>query len=134
MTFSVKTVLLVESDILVRAPLAKYLRECGYRVLEARSTIEVEAHLSHPDRSIHLVLADVNAVDEGGFVFAARVRREHPGVSVILGGTPDKTVEKAADLCDEGPPISKPYDHQIVLERIRRMIAARDRYEGTPNA
>jgi hypothetical protein len=33
-------------------------------------------------------------------------------------------------LCEEGPLLAKPYDHSIVLQRIKRLIAARERQEG----
>jgi DNA-binding response OmpR family regulator len=35
-------ILLVDAEELVRAPLAQYLRECGYRVLEATSADEAQ--------------------------------------------------------------------------------------------
>ena len=31
---------MVESDVLVRQPIAEYLRQCGYKVIEARDTDE----------------------------------------------------------------------------------------------
>lgn len=119
--------MLVESDILVRGPLADYLRECGYRVLEACGADEAHTHLARADHAIEVVLIDANAAYEGGFALASWVRAHHPGSAVILAGNATRAVEKAADLCEEGPPISKPYDHQLVLERIRWMMAARAR-------
>ena len=53
-------ILLVECDIVVRSPLAEYLRECGYRVLEAVNTIEARELLGKAD-DITLVLADADA-------------------------------------------------------------------------
>jgi len=38
-----ETILVLEKDILVRQPLAKYLRDCGYRVLEAVDDDEARA-------------------------------------------------------------------------------------------
>jgi hypothetical protein len=35
--------------------------------------------------------------------------------------------EEAGNLCQEGPTASKPYDHQLLLDHIRRSRAARDR-------
>lgn len=124
-----RTVLLVESDILIRSPLAEYLRECGYHVLEASSTGEARQHLTDPKRSIDVVMADVEVPDEGGFKLASWIRQEHAGVSVLLAGSVEKVAEKASELCEEGPPISKPYDHQLIVDRIRRMMAARERGE-----
>jgi hypothetical protein len=35
---TIKTILVLEDDVLVRKPVVQLLRECGYRVLEAAST------------------------------------------------------------------------------------------------
>lgn len=120
-------VLLVEADILVRHPLAEYLRECGYTVLEAANTDDARKLLAEGPQVVDAVLADVDAAGEGGFALAAFVRANHPGVPVILAGSVAKAVASAGDLCREGPALAKPYDHQLVLDRIRRLLAARDR-------
>jgi len=121
------SVLIVEADILIRNPLAEYLRECGYRVLEAFDAVEARQVLDDSSQTIDIVMADVDAPGEGGFVFAAWIRGNYPGIEVILAGSVAKAAEKAGQLCQDGPALSKPYDHQIVLDRIRRLLAARDR-------
>jgi DNA-binding response OmpR family regulator len=128
-------ILLVDADILVRHPLGEYLRECGYRVVEAANFDEARRLLTQRRRPlvIDVVLADVNAPGpENAFAFAAWVRANRPGVATILAGNIDATAEKAADLCEEGP-LGKPYDHQLVLDRIRRTVATRDRARGRPS-
>ncbi|MDQ0252460.1 DNA-binding response OmpR family regulator [Sphingomonas kyeonggiensis] len=120
-----RIVLVVESDILIRSPLSEYLRECGYHVLEASGATEARQHVEAAATSIDVILAD--AAGDGGFALASWVRDAHPGVAVILAGSVDKAAEKAGDLCEQGPAIAKPYDHQLVLDRIRRMLASRDR-------
>jgi DNA-binding response OmpR family regulator len=124
---STPTILIVEQDILIRHPLAEYLRECGYLVLEAVDGAEAQQVLSDPGRPVDIVLADVNAPGAGGFGLASWIRGNRPGVQVLLAGTVASAAEKAGDLCNDGPTLSKPYDHQIVLDRIRRALAARDR-------
>lgn len=119
--------LLVDREELVRAPLAEYLRECGYRVLEAISAKEGQGILSQGLQIVDIVLADMQTLGEEGFAFAAWVRKNKPGIRVVLAGTVAASARKAGDLCEEEPPIRKPYDHQLVLDRIRRLLAERDR-------
>lgn len=120
-------ILIVEPDVLVRHPLAEYLRECGYQVFEAFNAEEARHLLSNSRIAINIVLADVDGPGENGFALAAWIRRSFIPVEIILAGSVAKTVEKAGDLCEEGPVLTKPYAHQFVLDRIRRARAARDR-------
>jgi DNA-binding response OmpR family regulator len=124
-------VLIVDSDILVRHPLAEYLRECGYRVLEASTAMEARTFVADGEISIDTILADVAGPGEGGFALASWIRANHSHIEVALAGTVDKAAEKAGDLCLEGPALSKPYDHQLVLDHIRRLVAARDQRRGS---
>jgi DNA-binding response OmpR family regulator len=129
------SILVVDADILVRHPLAEYLRECGYRVVQAANLDEARKLFTQPRRrlTIDVVLAEVGAPGaENAFAFAAWVRANRTGVEVILAASVDAAVEKAGELCDEEP-LSKPYDHQLVLDRIRRSLAARDRGRGEPS-
>jgi DNA-binding response OmpR family regulator len=120
-------ILVVDAEELVRTPLAQYLRECGYRVLEATSSEEAQKLLSEGSQTIDIVFADIETLQGSGFAFAAWVRENRPGVRVLLAGTIAAAARRAGDLCEEEPPIRKPYDHQLVLDRIRRLLAARDR-------
>lgn len=123
-------ILLVEPDILARTPLAEYLRECGFQVLEAAEASEARALLEDASRQVHVVLADIDADNQSAFALARWVRKHRPGVEMILAGTVTKTAEKAGDLCRDGPALSKPYDHQLVLDHIRRLMASRERDDG----
>ena len=120
-------ILLVERDIIVRSPLAEYLRDCGYRVLEAVNAAEARAVLGVVD-DITLVLTDGDAPEGGGFVLQAWIRQNYPGIEVVLAGSTMRVVQKAGDICKDGPAKSVPYHHQTVLDTIRRLLAARDRY------
>jgi DNA-binding response OmpR family regulator len=120
-------VMIVESDILVRHPLAEYLRECGYRVIEAFNADEARQLLNAGIVSIDIVLADANASGESGFALATWMRGNHPKIEVILAGSVAKAAEKAGDLCQDGPALSKPYNHKLVLDHIQLLLAARNR-------
>ncbi len=123
-------VMLIEPDILIRTPLAEYLRECGFRVAEAFTVAEARDILAKAPAGIDMILMDADAPEENGFVFGAWVRAHYPGIEMILAGSIERTVTKAGELCEEGPALSKPYDHKLVLDEIRRRLAARDRNTG----
>ncbi len=125
-------VMIVEADILARHPLAEYLRECGYKVIEAANADEARQLLGAEVAAIavDIVLADAESPGKGAFALASFIRANHPGVEVILSGSVAGAAEKAGALCEEGPALAKPYDHKLVLERIQRLMAARDRRRG----
>ena len=116
--------LIVESDILIRHPLSEYLRECGYFVLEATDGEEAR-RIVESESEVGVVLADAGAPGASGFGLASWLRREHPKIKVVLAGNVAVATEKAGDLCEEGPNLAKPYDHKMVLNYIRRLLASR---------
>jgi DNA-binding response OmpR family regulator len=121
-------VLIVEADILVRQPMAEYLRECGYKVAEAANVTEARQLLRERKIPIDLVLLDAGADPDGCFALAQWIRNAQAGVDVILAGTVPKMASEAGELCEETA-LKKPYDHRLVLERIKQARAARDRQQ-----
>jgi DNA-binding response OmpR family regulator len=119
-------VLLVEGDIIVRHPLAEYLRECGFVVFEAANGEEAMRALKSPGLDIEVVLADMTTTGSG-FALRQWIRTENLAVEVLLAGSIQKAVEHAGQLCEEGPGVAKPYDHLLVLDQIRQAIARRNR-------
>ena len=123
-----ETLMLVESDATVRQPLAEYLRGCGFKVLEAVHGAEAVEALKDQTLSVAIVLADVK-VPASGFELSRWVRRYRPNVEVVLTGSLEMAVEKAGDLCEEGPALKKPFEHRFVLDHIKRLIARRNAHE-----
>lgn len=125
-------ILLVESDVLVRKPLAEYLRDCGYKVVEALNTDEAVDLLTTGNPAIGIVLADVSSPGKvDGFGLAHWIRSKGIDAKIILAGNVQKAAAKAQDLCEDGPLLSKPYDHSLLLNRIKSEVAARAR-NGKP--
>src|SRR4051794_24568517 len=114
-------ILLVERDILVRHPLAEYLRECGFTVFEAGNGEEARTALETPELGIKVVVADVTT-PLSGFALRQWARTNSPFVEVVLAGTVEQSIDKAASLCEEGPALAKPYEHHLVLDRIRQAL------------
>src|SRR5262249_20630149 len=108
---SQETILVVEDEILIRMPLAQYLRDCGYKVIEAANADEAMTVLSHEETVVDVVFTDIEMPGTlDGFGLAKWVRDHRPGVAVILAGT---LPEQAKELCDEAryqsPTMRKPY-------------------------
>lgn len=119
-----QTVLLVEDDVLARLVLAEYLRDCGYKVIEAANTDEAMMVLGRLERNVTAVLslaAIAGKID--GFGLARWVRAHKPDVKVILVANVAKAAGSAGDLCEEGPLLSKPYEPLAVVERIKLLQA-----------
>jgi DNA-binding response OmpR family regulator len=123
---TVSVLLVVEGDVLVRMVLCEYLRECGYRVIEAADAEEALFVLKEPDLYVDIVLSQAQMPgDMDGFGLSQWVRSNKPAVHVILVGSPASATDAAADLCESGPMLRKPYEPQILLDHIKRLIAGR---------
>ena len=121
------TVLVVEDEVLIRLVIAQYLRDCGYRVIEAVHADEALVVLSKSELEIDVVFTDVEMPGGSmdGFALAQWVRANRPGIDVILAGSVGRAVQAASNLCDEGNHVPKPYDAQGVHDRIRWLLASR---------
>lgn len=121
---ALKSILVVEDEVLIRLAIAEYLRECGYKVHEATHAAEAVAVMESPEVSVDVVFSDVVMRGEmDGFGLARWVRANRPGVEVILTSTVDRSAEVAGMLCEAGPLMKKPYEPQSVVERIKQLLA-----------
>lgn len=122
------SVLIVDSDIIVRHALADYLRNCGYRVVEAATSDEAILALGEVSLSIDVVLCDV-AVNgsHSGFELAIWVRQNRLDLEVRLAGSVEGAANVAANLCDNGPQTVRPYEPQSVVDYILQRRAAQQR-------
>lgn len=117
---SAKSIVVVDAKILARMAIAEYLRDCGYKVIEAASGAELRAVLS-AGQAIDVLLIDMHLQDgEDGFALAKAIREEYPNILIIRTVSAARLADKAAELCDDGP-LEKPYHPQELLRRIQRL-------------
>lgn len=120
-----ETILVVEGEIFARVVLAQYLRECGYKVLEAANAQEAMSLLERREIQVDVVLIDIEIAGSiDGFSLAKWLRAKHPAVDVLLTGSIERAADAAAELCEEAP-MPKPYHPQLAAERIRHLTALR---------
>jgi len=120
------TILVVEDEVLIRLVIAQYLRDCGYRVIEAVHADEALLVLRKSELEIDVVFTDVEMPGSmDGFALSQWVRSNRPGVDVIPAGSVGRAVQAASELCDESNHVPKPYYAKGVHDRIRRLLASR---------
>ena len=117
-------ILVVETEILIRMVIAAYLRDCGYKVIEAANADEALLILRQPELRVDVVFSDVDVTGTmDGFGLSHWVRANRPGVETILVGTVARAADAAADLCESGPLLAKPYEPQTIVGRIKTLLA-----------
>ena len=87
---------------MIRMPISQYLRDCGYKIIEAVNADEAMAVLLHRETIVDVVFSDIEmpgSVD--GFRLAKWIRENRPGLAVVLAGTVPRTVDAAKELCEE---------------------------------
>lgn len=123
---AVASILIVDGDIVSRHVIADYLRHCGYAVVEAATTDEAYAAMVEPTMSIDVVLCDVAALgSRSGFELASWVRASRPDLEVRLAAGVDVVAQTAAQLCESGPHLKRPYEPEAVVDYIKRLRASR---------
>ena len=117
------TILLVDDEAVLRMGISDFLQECGFRVLEAGTAAEAIQCISAYPNYIDLVFSDVRMPGEmDGFGLAQWVRKNRPGLPVILCSGDSKKAAAAEDICAEEPFLKKPFDLQMAVAKIRQML------------
>src|ERR1700753_997007 len=113
------TIVVVKPDVLVRMVIAKFLRECGFKVIEGVEAGDVWAAIDSGIQ-VDIVFTEVRLPGRtDGFSLATLVRQKHPQIDVILTSSPDGAAQKSKKLCEDGP-IGKPYHPEDVSTRIQQ--------------
>lgn len=116
-------VLVVEDEILVRAPIAAYLRDVGFTVIEAETAAEAKAVFAS-GTAVDIVFADVRLPgDEDGLSLADWVARQHGGVPVLITSG-SFSLRDPANVIPH-PFMPKPYIYYRVEQRLRELLAAK---------
>jgi CheY-like chemotaxis protein len=116
-----QTILVVEDEVLLRMPLAEYLRDAGFRVLEAASAEEAMAVLA-ADTPVDLIFTDINMPGEDdGFVLVDWVRQRHPHIALLLTSGSTNAATKL-DLFEGVSMVLKPYDFAAVEQKLRALL------------
>ena len=120
------SILIVDGDIVSRHVIADYLRHCGYAVVEAANTDEAYLALCEPTLSIDVILCDVSAIgSRSSFELATWVRSHRPELEVRLAAGTEVAAQTAAELCETGPHLKRPYEPEAVIDYIKRLRAGR---------
>ena len=96
---SIKSILIVERDIVVRNVLAHFLQNHGYRTVEAGSTEEAYRALSADQHPIDVALIDLEQPRQTAFGLVQWLRVHRPDTDVLLAATAARTLEQAGKLC-----------------------------------
>lgn len=119
-------VLIVDGDIVSRHVIADYLRHCGYAVVEAANIAEAYVALLEPALSIDVILCEISTLgSQSGFELATWVRANRPELEVKLAGGVRMAADTAAELCENGPHLARPYEPEAVVDYINRLRASR---------
>jgi CheY-like chemotaxis protein len=118
------TILVVADKVIVRMPISAYLRDCGYRVLEAATSDEALLVLERYPSPIDVVFSDVEiAGTSDGFALTQWVRKNRPETKIVMAGSPKSAANAAGTLCEEGPHLTKPFEPKFLEEYIRRLLS-----------
>lgn len=109
---------------MVREPIADYLRELGYEVLEAGDAHEAIQLVTRADH-VDVVFSDVRMPGELDGVGLARwVHAHRPDLPVLLTSGYDGSGWADNELGREVRVLQKPYTQDQVLRHIRRLLRA----------
>ena len=88
---------------------------------EAVTAEEAEAALDHhAPIDIAFIAADLPG-ERDGFTLARDLKVRSEGIRVLLAATMERAAKLASQLCEDGPHLRKPYEHQALVDWIKRL-------------
>jgi signal transduction histidine kinase/ActR/RegA family two-component response regulator len=118
-----ETLLLVEDEDGVRELVREMLELAGYQVLEAAMPSAAERISLEYTGPISLMLTDVVMPEMSGLDLATRLQAHRPGLQVMfMSGYPEPTTRDGGAWAPGSYFISKPFDRQALLSRVREAL------------
>jgi signal transduction histidine kinase/CheY-like chemotaxis protein len=120
-----RTILLVESEPLLRKLLRIVLEEAGYIVLETPDAVSAATTSATHAGPIHLLLTDIVPRDGTGPTLAAALRRTRPDLQVLYmsGYAEQATANDATGLAERDAVIlPKPISPDALLNKVRAIL------------
>lgn len=118
-----ETVLVVEDEPAVRGLIESMLELSGYRVLVAANAGEAIAISQTYERSIHLLLTDLEMPDMHGRELAQRLRAERPEMRLLyMSGHNDVEVAGYGVLASGTLFLPKPFTVAALTTRVREVL------------
>jgi CheY-like chemotaxis protein len=117
------TVLVVDDEPLICLLACDYLRDAGYRTLEAHNAQQAIDLLEKGER-VHVVFSDVQMPGMDGFELQRWLRQHRPRVKVLLSSGVENVKAASGYM---GPPrwlIFKPYDMAELERRIHELLSS----------
>lgn len=125
-TNPLRTILVVEDEVLIRLDVADFLRDNGFQVVEAANADEAIAVLNSAMR-VSLVFTDVQMPGTMDGIALARWMLAHrPGIPVIVTSGRLRSEDLVGELADLVPLERKPYSEPALLARIRASLGLDD--------
>ena len=125
-----KVVLVVEDEPMIRLALGTHLEDKGFAVREAACAADAVAILQEPGCPVNLVFSDVRMPGEmDGLGLSKWVFENRPNIPVILASGDLGKEAAMKDLCGVEA-ITKPYNFDMAADKIRDLIARRQKPEA----
>jgi CheY-like chemotaxis protein len=117
------TVLVAEDEDVARRLVSRLLENEGYRILEARDGGEALRMARQASPHLHLVVADVVMPGMDGWELGRRLAVDCPGVPVLyMSAFPRTDIFHRGAASDSVPFIEKPFQSEVFLETVRRLM------------
>lgn len=128
-------VLVFDPNVRIRGMLARYLRQCGYDVLEAESRDQAMRLAKQNAQNLNVLLCDGTSPGmQSGFGLANWIKVNCPDAEVTLAETPVGAADEARSLCHEKDADIDSAGHAILLDHIRKALAGRGSSASAPRA
>ncbi len=118
-----ETILLAEDDLQVREITGMYLREFGYKVIEAENGEEAAKRFFESKDTIAIVLLDVIMPVKNGKDAYEEIKKLNPDIKVIfMSGYTDEIISRKGILEKGFDFISKPINPETLMRKIRDVL------------
>ena len=126
MADATETILVVEDDIFIRMPIAQYLRDCGYKVIEAQNgKVAIKLAAEHAGK-IDLLLTDMVMPGITGQELAVRLQRDYPTLAVVfMSGYSEHAAMEMANADPSVRLMTKPFNRSTVLRAVGEILQSR---------